>query len=76
MFFHALTFAKIARSRGSCFNSRPLGRKFKHLPRDPANPNAMKQMCMILILAYLLIPLLNRIENAVKWLKLLYFYAE
>ena len=30
---------------------------FKHLPRDPANVNAMKQICMIVVLAYLLIPL-------------------
>ena len=31
MFFHALTFAG---SRGSCLNTRPLGRVFKHRPRD------------------------------------------
>ena len=61
MFFHALTFAG---SRGSCLNSRPRCREFKHLPRDQANVNAMKQTCRIDILAYLLIPLLNRIENA------------
>ena len=49
MFFHALTFA---RSRGSCLNTRPLGRVFKHRPRDPASVNAMKQTCVIVILAY------------------------
>ena len=49
MFFHALTFA---RSRGSCLNTRPLGRVFKHPPRDPASVNAMKQTCVIVILAY------------------------
>ena len=63
-------------SRGSCLNVMPLGRKFKDLPRDPATVNAMKQTCMLVILAYLLTPLLNRIENAVKLLKFLYLYVE
>ena len=49
MFFHAITFAG---SRGSCLNTRPLGRVFKHRPRDPASVNAMKQTCVIVILAY------------------------
>ena len=49
MFFHALTFAG---SRGSCLNTRPLGRVFKHRPRDTASVNAMKQTCVIVILAY------------------------
>ena len=49
-FFHALTFVG---SRGSCLNTRPLGRVFKHRPRDPASVNAMKQTCVIVILAYL-----------------------
>ena len=49
MLFHALTFAG---SRGSCLNTRPLGRVFKHRPRDPASVNAMKQTCVIVILAY------------------------
>ena len=48
-FFHALTFAG---SRGSCFDTRPLGRVLKHRPRDPASVNAMKQTCVIVILAY------------------------
>ena len=48
--FHALTFAG---SRGSCLNTRPLGRVFKHPPRDPAGVYAMKQKCVIVILAYL-----------------------
>ena len=47
MFFHALTFAE---SRGSCLNMRLFGRVFKHL-RDPASVNAMKQTCVIVILA-------------------------
>ena len=63
MFFHAFIFAW---SRGNCLNMRQQGLEFKHLPRDPANVNAMKQTYMIVILAYLLIHLLNRIENAVK----------
>ena len=49
MLFHALTFAA---SRGSCLNMRPLGRVFKHRPRDLASVNAMKQTCVIVILAY------------------------
>ena len=49
MFFHALTFAG---SRGSCLNTRPVDRVFKHRPRDPASVNAMKQTCVIVILAY------------------------
>ena len=47
--FHALIFAG---SRGCCLNTRPIGRVFKHLPRDPASVNAMKQTCVIVILAY------------------------
>ena len=48
-FFHALTFAE---SLGCCLNTRPIGRMFKHLPRDLASVNAMKQTCVIFILAY------------------------
>ena len=50
MFFHALTFAG---SQGSCLNTSLIGRVFKHLPTDQASVNAMKQTCMIVILAYL-----------------------
>ena len=50
MFFHALTFAG---SRGSCLIKRPFGRVFKHRPRDPASVNALKQTCVIVILANL-----------------------
>ena len=49
MFFHALIFAG---SQGSCLNRRPFGGLFKHSPRDPASVNAMKQTCVIVILAY------------------------
>ena len=49
MFIHALT---IAGSQGSCLNMRLLGRVLKHHPRDPESVNAMKQTCMIAILAY------------------------
>ena len=61
MFFHALT---IAGSRGCCLNMRPIDRVFKHLPRDPTSVNAMKQTCVIVILACL--PYYNpiRTENA------------
>ena len=48
-FFHAL---KVAGYRGSCLNTRPQGRVFKHLPRDPVSVNAMKKTCVIVILAY------------------------
>ena len=48
MSFHALT---LAGSRGTCLNTRPLGRVFKHLPRDPESVNAMKRTCVIVILA-------------------------
>ena len=44
--FHALIFA---RSRGSCLTMRPTLRK--HLLRDPASVNAMKQTCVVVILA-------------------------
>ena len=53
MFFHALTFAG---SRGSCLNTRPLGRVFNLLPRDPANVNALEQACAIVILAFDMVP--------------------
>ena len=49
MFFHALTFAG---SPGCCLNTRPKG-LVKNLPRDPGSVNAMKQTCVIVILAYL-----------------------
>ena len=48
-FFHTLTFAG---SRGSCLNTRPIGGMFKHLPRDQVSVKAMKQTCVIVILAY------------------------
>ena len=53
MVFHALTFAG---SPGSCLNTRPLGRVFKHRQRDPASVNAMKQTCVIIILALHILP--------------------
>ena len=49
MFFHALTFAG---SQGRRLNTRLIDRVLKHVPRDPASVNAMKQTCVILILAY------------------------
>ena len=52
-FFHALTFAG---SRGSCLNRRPQGRVFKRLPRELANVNAMKQTCVIVSLAFNMMP--------------------
>ena len=49
---HVFSSINICRSRGSCLNTRLLGRVFKHRPRDPACVNAMKQTCVIVILVY------------------------
>ena len=65
MCFHVLTFAG---SRGCCLNTRPIGRVIKHLPRDPASVNAMKQTCMIVILADFTLFQQIRSENAAKTL--------
>ena len=46
MFFHTLTFAG---SRGSCLKTKPIGRA-----EDLASVNAMKQTCVIGILAFCL----------------------
>ena len=43
----------------------PIGRVFKHIQRDPARVNAMKQTCVIVNLAYFTYPNQIRIENAV-----------
>ena len=67
MFFHALTFAG---SRGSCLNTRPSGRVFKHHPRDQASVNAMKQTCVIVILAFLPGFSINRTENVASTLNI------
>ena len=48
MFLHALT---LAGSRGCCLNTSLLGRVFKHCLRDPASVNAMKQTCVITVVA-------------------------
>ena len=45
--FIALT---LAGSLGWCLNTRPISLMFKHLPLDPANGNAWKNMCVIPIL--------------------------
>ena len=64
--FHALTSSG---SRGSFLNTRPMGRVFKDLPRDLASVNAMKQTCVIVILAYFtLLSNPNCTENAAKTL--------
>ena len=65
MFFHALTFAG---SVGCCLNTRPIGRVFKHLSRDPASVNAMKQTCVIIILAYFTLFQPYSTESAAKTL--------
>ena len=53
MHVFSLTFAG---SGGSCLNTKALGRVFNLLPRDPANVNALKQTCLIVILAFYMIP--------------------
>ena len=60
MFFHALTFAG---GRRKLFEHELLGRVFKHRHRDPASVDAMKQTCVIVILAYLPDFSFNRAEN-------------
>ena len=49
MFFHALTFAGVPRMLFEHEADRP---SVQHHPRDPASVNAMKQACVIVILAY------------------------
>ena len=72
MFFHALIFAG---SPGSCLNMRLIGRVFKHLLRDLASVNAMKQTYSIVILAYF--TFFNPIctENAAKTLNCPFSYT-
>ena len=53
MVLHALTFAG---PRKSCLNTRPIGGVFKLLPRDPANIDALKPQCMVVILAFYMSP--------------------
>ena len=63
MFFPALLFAG---SRGSCLNPWPLGRVFKYRPRDRASVNAMKQTCVIVILAYF-----TWFQDKLRWKRIL-----
>ena len=65
MLFHALTFAG---SRENCLNTRTIGRVLKHLPRDRAIVNAMKQTCVFVILGRVLkhLPRDRAIVNAMK----------
>ena len=74
MFFHALTFAG---SRGCCLNTRPIGGVFKHLLRDPASVNAMKQTCVIAIILHVL-PYTKQIrtEKAAETLNCPFSYTE
>ena len=58
MFLYALTFAG---SRGSCLKTRQIGRVLKHLPRDPAIVNVIKQTCVMLF--FHILPYSNQIRN-------------
>ena len=71
MYFHALTFAG---SQGSCLNTRQLGLVLKNRARDPASINAMKQICVIVILAYLPDFSINRAETSIKHLTSIFFH--
>ena len=73
---HVFSCINICLVRGRCLNTRPIGRVLKRLLRDPAIVNAMKQTCVIVILAYL--PNSNQIrsENAVKTLQYPFPYTE
>ena len=53
MFFSCINICLVRRS---CLNTRPLGRMFKHLLRNPANVNAMKQTCDCYSCTFYLIP--------------------
>ena len=47
----------------------------QHHPRDPASVNAMKQTCVIVILAYFTYSSPIRIENAAKTLNCPFSYT-
>ena len=72
MFFPCINIFRVSRKLFELLGAGRPDLEFKHLPRDLVNVNAMKQLCMIVFLAYLLFVLLNRMENTVKLLKLLY----
>ena len=55
---------------------RPIGRVLKHLLRDLASLNAMKQTCVIFILAYFTLLQPIHTENTVKKLKYPFSYTE
>ena len=48
---------------------------FKHLPRDPPSVNAMKQTCLIVILAYFTLSSTICTENAAKTLNCRFSYT-
>ena len=51
------------------------GPSVQHYPRDPASVNAMKQTCVIVILAYFTYYSPLRTENAAKSLNCLFSYT-
>ena len=72
MLFHALLFAG---SRGSFLNTRPLGRVFNIIRGTRASSNAMKQTCVIVILAYFTLFQPIRTENPAKTLNCPFSYT-
>ena len=67
MFFHASTFVG---SPNSCLNMKPLGQMFKHLLRDLASVDAMKQACVIIIIMHILPDFYqNHAKNSANTLK-------
>ena len=63
MFVNVLTFAG---DRGSCFNTRPLGRVFKHLPRDPNETNKWDRYILHILPDYHKRPTENTVKNLKK----------
>ena len=53
---HAFSCINICRIPRKLFEHEAAGWVFKHLSRDPANVNALKQTCLIIILAFYMIP--------------------
>ena len=72
---HVFSCINICRVSGCCLNTRLIRRVFKHLPRDPASVNAMKQTCVIIILAYFTLFLPNSHQHAAKTLNCPSSYA-
>ena len=65
---HVFSCINICRVPRKLFEREADRPSVQHHPRDPASVNAMKQTCVIVILAYLPYSSPNRTENAAKTL--------